>query len=206
MSPVLFKEPINLIITGVGGQGNVLASQVLGRMLIRKGLLVTIGETYGLSQRGGAVMSQVRISTRKTYGPMIPKGQADLVAGLEPLEVLRTLGQYGRPDIRVLTNDRPIYPINVLSGSSIYPETDQIQQTLGDLARKVWWLPITREALQLGNAILANMVMVGALIGTGLLPVTAEDFTPLAHSLWEPKRADLNIRAIETGVQLVRCA
>jgi indolepyruvate ferredoxin oxidoreductase beta subunit len=206
MIQVLFKEPINLIITGVGGQGNVLASQVLGRMLIRKGLRVTIGETYGLSQRGGAVMSQVRISTRKIYGPMIPKGQADLVAGLEPLEVLRTLGQYGQPDIRVLTNDRPIYPINVLSGSSIYPETDKIHQTLGNLARKVWWLPITREALQLGNAILANMVMVGALIGTGLLPVTAEDFTPLAHSLWEPKRADLNIRAIETGVQLVRFA
>jgi len=204
MTQVLFKEPINLIITGVGGQGNVLASQVLGRMLIRKGLLVTIGETYGLSQRGGAVMSQVRISTRKPYGPMIPRGQADLVAGLEPLEVLRTLGNYGRPDIRVLTNDRPIYPINVLSGNSVYPETEKIHQTLEDLARKVWWLPITREALQLGNAILANMVMVGALIGTGLLPVTVEDFTPLAQSLWDPQRADLNIRAIETGVQLVR--
>jgi len=204
MIPDLFKEPINLIITGVGGQGNVLASQVLGRMLIRKGLLVTIGETYGLSQRGGAVMSQVRISTRKPYGPMIPRGQADLVAGLEPLEVLRTLGNYGRPDIRVLTNDRPIYPINVLSGNSVYPETEKIHQTLEDLARKVWWLPITREALQLGNAILANMVMVGALIGTGLLPVTVEDFTPLAQSLWDPQRADLNIRAIETGVQLVR--
>ena len=204
MSLVLFKEPVNLIITGVGGQGNVLASQVLGRMLIAKGLLVTIGETYGLSQRGGAVMSQVRISTRKAYGPMIPKGQADLVAGLEPLEVLRTLGPYGRPDIRVLTNDRPIYPINVLSGSSVYPETDTIHQTLEDLARKVWWLPITREALQLGNAILANMIMVGALIGTGLLPVTAEDFILLARTLWEPKRAELNIRAIETGVQLVR--
>jgi len=149
-------------------------------------------------------MSQVRISTRKTYGPMIPQGQADLVAGLEPLEVLRTLGNYGRPDIRVLTNDRPIYPINVLSGSSKYPETDQIHQTLEDLARKVWWLPITREALRLGNAILANMVMVGALIGTGLLPVTADDFTPLAQSLWDPQRADLNIQAIEKGVQLVR--
>ncbi len=205
MTQALFKEPINLIITGVGGQGNVLASQVLGRMLIAKGLRVTIGETYGLSQRGGAVMSQVRISTRKTYGPMIPRGQADLVAGLEPLEVLRTLGQYGRPDIRVLTNDRPIYPINVLSGSSVYPATDTIHQTLEDLAREVWWLPITREALQLGNAILANMVMVGALIGTGLLPVSAEDFFPLAQSLWDPKRAELNIRAIETGVQLVGC-
>jgi indolepyruvate ferredoxin oxidoreductase beta subunit len=135
---------------------------------------------------------------------MIPQGQADLIAGLEPLEVLRTLGNYGRPDIRVLTNDRPIYPINVLSGSSIYPETDKIHQTLGELALKVWWLPITREALQLGNAILANMVMVGALIGTGLLPVTAEDFIPVAQSLWDPQRADLNIRAIEKGIQLVQ--
>ena len=204
MIQVLFKEPINLIITGVGGQGNVLASQVLGRMLIRKGLRVTIGETYGLSQRGGAVMSQVRISTKKTYGPMIPQGQADLVAGPGTPGSVSTLGHYGRPDIRVLTNDRPIYPINVLSGSSIYPETDRIHQTLEELARKVWWLPITREALQLGNAILANMVMVGALIGVGLLPLKVEDFIPLARELWDPQRAELNIRAIETGVQLAQ--
>ena len=206
MNPVLFKEPVNLIITGVGGQGNVLASQVLGRMLIRKGLRVTIGETYGLSQRGGAVMSQVRISTQKTYGPMIPQGRADLVAGLEPLEVLRTLGHYGRPDIRVLTNDRPVYPINVLSGNSVYPQTELIQQHLGELTRKLWWLPITREALELGQAILANMVMVGALIGTGLLPLKVEDFSPLARDLWDPGRAELNIRAIEKGVRLVQSA
>jgi indolepyruvate ferredoxin oxidoreductase, beta subunit len=165
---------------------------------------VTIGETYGLSQRGGAVMSQVRISSEKPYGPMIPQGQADLVAGLEPLEVLRTLGPYGRPDIQVLTNDRPIYPINVLSGSSRYPETDRIRQTLEDLARRVWWLPITREALHLGNAILSNMVMLGALLGTGLLPVTAKDFISLAQDLWVPKRAELNIQAIEKGLQLVQ--
>ena len=69
MSGDLFKDPVNLIITGVGGQGNVLTSQVLGTLLIRRGFQVSIGETYGLSQRGGAVMSQVRASARRSYAP-----------------------------------------------------------------------------------------------------------------------------------------
>jgi indolepyruvate ferredoxin oxidoreductase beta subunit len=202
-SATLFKDPINLIITGVGGQGNVLSSQVLGRLLIKKGLQVSIGETYGLSQRGGAVMSQMRLSARRTFGPMIPAGRADIIVGLEPLEALRTLGTYGQPEVRVLANSRPIVPINVLSGQASYPETEKIRDALRDLAQQVWWIPASETALRLGNPVLANMVMLGALIGTGLLPLTAEDFEALARKQWEDRRAAVNLQAVREGTALV---
>jgi indolepyruvate ferredoxin oxidoreductase beta subunit len=202
VSSSLFKDPVNLIITGVGGQGNVLSSQVLGRLLIRRGFQVSVGETYGLSQRGGAVMSQIRLSARRAFGPMIPAGRADIIVGLEPLEVLRTLGVYGQPEIRVLTNTRPIVPVNVLSGQAVYPERQQIKTALEDLSRQVWWIPASDAAIKLGNPILANMVMLGALIGTDMLPLTLDDFETLAVSQWDGKRAEANIQAVREGIAL----
>ena len=89
VSSGLSADPYNLIITGVGGQGNVLASRMVGNMLSRLGLFVTIGETFGASQRGGSVMSHLRISTRSCLSPQIPRGRAHSVVALEPIEALR---------------------------------------------------------------------------------------------------------------------
>ena len=102
---VFQKDPFNVIIGGVGGQGNVIASQVLGRILLQKGYVVTIGETYGASQRGGAVMSHLRISAKEQFSPLIPQGQCDLLMALEPVEGLRILGQYGNPTVVSLRSE-----------------------------------------------------------------------------------------------------
>jgi indolepyruvate ferredoxin oxidoreductase, beta subunit len=204
MTDKLLKEPLNLIITGVGGQGNVLASQLLGSMLIHKGFQVTIGETYGLSQRGGAVMSQVRISSTGTFGPMIPFGKADLILGLEPLEVLRTLEAYGQPEILIVTNTRPIFPINVLSGEASYPSLEIIRNTLESLSKRLWWVPASKWALTRGNPILTNMVMLGGLSATDQIPITLDDFIEVAQSRWAPKQIRQNIEAFEAGIQLAR--
>jgi len=93
--PPLSKDPYNLIITGVGGQGNVMASRVLSNMLVRKGYYVTIGETFGASQRGGSVMSHIRVSASSAWSPQIPQGRADMVVSLEPIEAIRVLKTYG---------------------------------------------------------------------------------------------------------------
>ena len=95
---LLKQDPYNLIITGVGGQGNVISSRIIGNMLAAKGFFVTIGETFGASQRGGSVMSHVRISTRSTLSPQIPQGKAHMVVSLEPVETLSVLNGYGNPD------------------------------------------------------------------------------------------------------------
>src|SRR5271157_6309055 len=111
----ILKDPMNVIITGVGGQGNVLASRVLAGMLVNSGFYVTIGETFGMSQRGGSVMSHLRISQRSIMSPQIPLGRADIIIALEPVEALRVLTKYGNPDVAVLTNSRMVYPMGVIT-------------------------------------------------------------------------------------------
>jgi indolepyruvate ferredoxin oxidoreductase beta subunit len=87
----LFADPLNIVVCGVGGQGNILVARLAGRSLAKLGYIVTIGETYGASQRGGDVMSHIRLSVRRKYGPLIPHGGAHIVLGLEPLETVRIL-------------------------------------------------------------------------------------------------------------------
>ena len=162
-------DPFNLIITGVGGQGNVLASQIIGRVFIKAGYEVTIGETYGLSQRGGAVTSHLRLSRKQVYGPIIPNGQAHAAVSLEPLETLRVWRPYGHPEGTILVNNRAIYPLRVISGEAKYLSQDEIQKALEGRSRSVIWIPATAMAMELGKAILANMVMLGALAGSDIL-------------------------------------
>ena len=118
---MLINDPYNLIITGVGGQGNVMASRVLGNMMNRQGLHVTIGETFGASQRGGSVMSHLRISSTSSWSPQIPRGKAHMVVALEPIETIRVLMNYGGPQAKAICNTRPIHPAAVTSGDQYYP-------------------------------------------------------------------------------------
>ena len=103
----LSKDPYNIVITGVGGQGNVMASRVLSDIMVRNNYSVTIGETFGASQRGGSVMSHIRVSRQGAWSPQIPRGKADMVLSLEPIETIRVLQSYGNPDVKVLANTRP---------------------------------------------------------------------------------------------------
>jgi indolepyruvate ferredoxin oxidoreductase, beta subunit len=197
------KEPLNIIITGVGGQGNVLLSQLLGKVLVRAGFHATIGETYGASQRGGAVMSHLRVSRKMQYGPLIGEGQAHVIVGLEPLETLRVIAQYGNPDVQVITNSRPVFPQAVSSGGAKYPTTDEIAATLKDLSRRSWVVNATEIALELGPPILANIVMMGTLIGSGLLPLGAEPFEAELRESLPADRLAMNLEAFRRGIALV---
>ncbi len=132
----LAKDPYNIVITGVGGQGNVMASRVLSNMLVRRGFRVTIGETFGMSQRGGSVMSHIRVSPTAVWSPQIPKGRADLIVAIEPLEAIRVLVDYGNPAVKVLVNMRPIYPVGVITGEADYPSEEKIRETVGASRRR----------------------------------------------------------------------
>ena len=96
------KEPLNLVIAGVGGQGNILVSEIVATAANEAGYHVTVGESYGLSQRGGAVSSHVRLSREMPYGPVILAGRADVILGFEPVEAARVLLEYGHPGVRVI--------------------------------------------------------------------------------------------------------
>jgi indolepyruvate ferredoxin oxidoreductase beta subunit len=198
------KDPYNIIITGVGGQGNVMASRVFSNMLVHKGFFVTIGETFGASQRGGSVMSHIRVSSESSWSPQVPKGKADVVATLEPIEAIRVLAGYGNPAVKVLTNTRAVYPAGVIAGRLSYPTLDEIKETLRKLSARAWFIDATDEAVKLGNAILGNIIMIGALSAVGDLPVDRDDFeAALSRSLPAEKTAD-NLKAFDLGVELMK--
>ncbi len=199
-----FREPLNVIVTGVGGQGNVLASQVLAAAAVEAGYRVSIGETFGASQRGGSVMSHVRISREKTYGPLIPKGHAHLIVGFEPLETLRILMDYGSPGTSVVMNNRPNYPIGCLLGEEKYPEPASIVEAINKLIKENYVLSATELAKEAGNPMSTNMVLTGALSGSGLLPFDTGFFTGVIENLFAGEIRELNIRAFQKGVEAVR--
>ena len=193
------KETYNLIITGVGGQGNVLSSQLIGQAEVSQGYFVTIGETYGASQRGGSVMSHIRVSSKKQLSPLIPRGKADIVVGLEPVEALRVLTVYGNHWTVVIANTRPIYPVDVTSGDEKYPEPEEIRRALESLSRKVYFIPATERAMELGSPILGNMIMIGALLELDLLPLSPAKFRQTLKKNFTAQRLETNLRALEAG-------
>jgi indolepyruvate ferredoxin oxidoreductase beta subunit len=195
----LEKDPLNLIIAGVGGQGNILASQIVATAGIKERLYVTVSETYGASQRGGPVMSHVRFSAKAQCGPLIPEGEADIIVGLEPIEALRIIADYGNPGTRVIVSPRPIYPISVLSGQTKYPPVEEVMQELRGLVAEVRVVKAIDEG---ETGLAANVVMVGALAGSGMVPIETKNFEKSIREIMSAKDLDLNLRAFKKGVEL----
>jgi indolepyruvate ferredoxin oxidoreductase beta subunit len=201
---ILPCDPYNVIITGVGGQGNVMASRVVGNMLTRKNLNITIGETFGASQRGGSVMSHLRISAESSWSPQIPKGRCHLVISLEPTEAIRVLMNYGNPSVRVLCNTRPVHAIGVISGEQRYPSMDEVKSWIEELSEDCWFLDATERALELGNPILGNIMMIGAAAGIGALPLDRDGFEAAITATLTGDKLALNLKAYDLGVRMVQ--
>jgi len=187
----LTKDPLNLIIAGVGGQGNIRLSGIIGSSLIRKGYFVTIGNTLGASQRGGSVVSHVRISSETWYGPFTVGGRADIILGMEPLETLRALRTFGNPDVITILNPRPIFPVVVLSGEVEYPDMCNVVEIIRELSARSWIINATDEALKLGNPAFANVILLGALVGANVLPLDKESVEPVLREEF-PTQVDAN--------------
>ncbi len=195
--------PHNLIITGVGGQGNVLASQIVGRAAVDREFKVTIGETFGLSQRGGPVMSHIRLSKERHYGPLIPPNMAHVVIGLEPLETIRILLEYGNEETIFVVNSRPIHPLNVIAGDVEYPDPEKIRSVIAESGGALCWLDATKMAVELGDPILLNMIMLGALSGLSVFPLEITDFKSAIERVFAPSKLQINYKALDMGGKLI---
>ena len=200
----LTKEPLNVIIGGVGGQGNVLMAFLLGGALVNKGYFTGVCDTYGTSQRGGPVASHVRISKNRQYGPLISSGHAGVILALEPVEALRLLNQFGKQDTVVITNSRPVYSSDVSSGKATYPDMDELLQAIKRFSAKSTVVDATDEALKMGSSIFTNIIMLGALIGADLLPVDKESIVEVLADRFHGAVLDNNIKALDKGIELVR--
>jgi len=176
----------------------------VGDMLARMGLFVTIGETFGASQRGGSVMSHLRVSTQSSLSPQIPKGRAHMVVALEPTEAIRVLNTYGNPEVKVLCNTRPIHSIGVICGEQNYPSLEAMKDWIDELTAQSWFLDTTAAAIKLGNPILGNTVCVGALAATGELPLNRDVFRAVVSEKMSAEKVALNLSAYDMGGSLVR--
>jgi indolepyruvate ferredoxin oxidoreductase beta subunit len=204
MSKELVKDPLNIIICGVGGQGNILATELLASALVEKGYYATVGETYGASQRGGSVMSHVRVSAATEYGVLIPLGQADIIVSFEPTDTLRVARDYANKSTIILTDSRPNYPLGVLIGEASYPPMDAIVTELEKLSGQVQVIEATNLAVEAGNSQAANILLMGALTALPSVPIDVADYNKVLEQRFSGKTLELNLKVFKIGYEQIR--
>ena len=196
-------EEANVLVAGVGGQGNILASAIISKAAIDSGYKVIASETFGASQRGGAVASHVRISMR-SLSPLIPEGKGDILLGFEPVESLRIGAKFLSPEGIAVVNTRSIYPVDVMIGNRAYPSVDEILRVLSGLTGKVIAIEATRLAEEAGDPLAMNVVMVGALAGIERLNIELAVFKKTIEEMVPNRTVDLNLRAFDAGYREIK--
>jgi indolepyruvate ferredoxin oxidoreductase beta subunit len=204
VSKALVKDPLNIVICGVGGQGNILATELLASALVEKGYFATVGETYGASQRGGSVMSHVRISAATEYGVLIPLKQADIIVSFEPTDTLRVARDYANKSTLIITDSRPNYPLGVLVGEALYPPMEAIVAELEKLSGQVQIIAATNLAVEAGNSQAANILLMGALIALPQVPIDADDYERVLEQRFSGKTLEMNRKVFKIGYEQVQ--
>jgi indolepyruvate ferredoxin oxidoreductase beta subunit len=128
---------------------------------------------------------------------------AHCIIGLEPLETLRILLEYGNEETVFIVNSRPIYPLNVISGDVEYPDPEKIRSIIAETGGQLYWRDATEMAVELGDPILLNMIMLGALCGLSLFPLEIKDFRGVLKKVFETSKLEINYKALDMGVRLV---
>ena len=184
----------NIMIVGVGGQGTLLASKMLGYVLLQQGYDVKVSEVHGMSQRGGSVVTYVRYG-KKVYSPVIDKGEADVIISFEKLEAARWL-EFLKKDGTIITNTQEVEPMPVITGTAAYPENlIEKMQAAGAKVDAKDFLSIAQEA---GSAKAVNIALMGRL-STYFPEISDEQWQDAIEKIVPPKFLDLNRKAFEAG-------
>ncbi len=187
-----------IVVAGVGGQGTLLASRLLAESAIRVGLPVKIGETYGMAQRGGPVMGNVQIGG-EPHNPQIREGDADVLLAFEPAEAVRRGVTFLKWGGLALVNTRVTAPVEVISGMVSYPEMEDLMALLGEVTGRIVSFDATALAEKAGDPIATNVVMIGALAASGLLPFGEETVLQVMKESLSPRYYELNLKAFQLG-------
>ena len=183
----------SILIVGVGGQGTLLASKIMGKCFLDQGYDVKVSEVHGMSQRGGSVVTYVRYGD-KVWSPVIEKGEADIIISFEQLESARWL-PYLKPGGVIISNTQQLDPMPVIMGKAEYPEN--VLEKISALGARVEAVPAAELAIQAGTIKAANVVLLGA----------AAHFTEVGEQLWReavkatvpPKTVEVNLKAFDLG-------
>ena len=195
---------LNLLIAGVGGQGNLFASSILAEYLIKKGYKVFAVETIGAAQRGGSVVSHLRVSDAELYSPLIPAGKVDVLMGFEIIEMLRNF-ELLAGDGMYLLNDYKEPTVLCNMEMDTYPPDEEIRAALKKSKKRGYTIKATDCARQIGGSLLTNVVMVGALCQVSPLFDSQEVKQVLVGK--SPARVkEQNLQAFDAGGSLIQKA
>ena len=187
-------ETKNVMIVGVGGQGSLLASKLLGRLLLGKGYDIKVSEVHGMSQRGGSVVTYVRFGD-KVYSPVIDKGQADYIVSFELLEAARWT-EYLKPGGKMIVNTQQVKPMPVIIGAAEYPEN--LVQKMLDAGIDVDALDALTLAEQAGSSKAVNLVLMGRL--SKYFDFPEEEWMQAIEASVPPKFLEMNKKAFSLGL------
>ena len=192
-------ETKRCVFVGVGGQGNLLASRLLGEAALSMGVPAVVSEIHGMAQRGGVVESAVLMGN--VTSPIVSNGEADVLIGFEPLETVRALGRCNKETL-VITNTQPLPPFTVLVGQGEYPAVDGVLDLIQRKVEKVIAMNGNELAKEAGNPLSLNMVMLGALIGSGAIAVTEESMKETISTTTKKAFLESNLKAFDLGMEV----
>ena len=196
-------ETKRLVIVAVGGQGNLLASSVLGEAALLCGIPLHMSEIHGMAQRGGVVESSLVFGDASST--IISDGEADLLVGFEPAETLRALGKCNANTV-VITNLAPLMPFTVNIGQGVYPDLKELQKLIRKKTAKLIAFNAAALAKEAGNVLSVNMVLLGALIQTGVLPLTVDQVKEAMNTKTKKAFLDSNLKAFDLGYSAAESA
>jgi indolepyruvate ferredoxin oxidoreductase beta subunit len=187
---------LRIFLTGVGGQGTLLASRLLGEAALVAGLNPLVSETHGMAQRGGVVVSTVILGDLKS--PLISPGEADVLLGFEALEAFRALDHCHAKSL-VIANTAALVPYPVSIGKIAYPDVDRLLKLMASKVGGLLAFDAGELARQAGSPLAVNMVLLGALGATNILPFSEEDILSLIRTRTNPKFLEANLAAFRMG-------
>jgi len=196
------SNTINIAITGVGGQGVLTLAEVLAKAALECGFNVRVGEIHGMAQRGGHVVCTVRIG-ENARGPIIDPGCAHLLVGFEPLETLREINLVKEGGC-ILMSSHVQYPVAVSMGQSEYPDHEEIIKNMKKYTDKIIEFNALELATKAGSTQALNMVMLGAIIGTELVPITKETALNVVRSAFSKRFEKINVAATKLGFEMAQ--
>ena len=186
-------------MAGVGGQGIILAAQVLGTAAVNDGFNVRVSEIHGMAQRGGAVVSDVRIG-ENVLAPTVLDGNADVLLGFEPIETLRNL-KFASGKTIVIMNAERIMPTELTAKRAKYPSLEETIQKINAFTKNVIVIEASKLAKEAGNILTQNVVLLGALAAVGKIPIKTETLIDALRELIPPKQLEVNIKAFKIGYE-----
>ncbi len=189
-------DTTRLIIVAVGGQGNLLASRVLGEAALLSDVPVRMSEIHGMAQRGGVVESAIVFGDSDST--IISDGEADVLVGFEPSETIRALNKCNSKTV-VITNLAPLPPFTVAIGKGTYPDLKQVQDLIRAKTANLIAFDAAELAKDAGNVMSVNMVLLGAMLQTDILPLTADSIKETIKTKTKKAFVDINLKAFELG-------